>query len=587
MRAIRNVDPIAIELVNNSLQSLSDEMGFTIERTCASPLIREAQDFGAGYADRAGEVLSNCITSPGFITSPRAFIGAVRSSFGSDIKPGDIFIVNDPYHGGSHLPDIQMVKPVFVGDSLFCWTYTKAHHVDVGGRVPGSMAFDNVDIFQDGFRIPPVKTHQEGKLNRTFFDLLSLNIRYPEVLLSDLNAKIGAMRVGEKGIHKLIAEYGVETLLDIFAELLDYTEDLARAQIRTWPKGSWEFTDYMDDDMVTGKPLKLHVKLTVKEDSVHADFTGTAPQVPASYNMAYHELLGCLVGTVRSCLEGPIPMNSGLLRTVSVYAPEGTVVHPKPPGGTSERGMLAGFVRTVLLGAMVQCKPEKMTAAGHGGSSLIRIGGKNSKGRESYMFDRVGPGAMGARMRKDGLDGAGGGTTAGGSIIESVEILEAHFPVRIENHELVPDTGGPGRFRGSCAIHRDYVRLGTDGFVRPRIPRITSAPWGVDGGQSGSCASLFLNPDTNESTPMNPKGVTHLKPGDVVRTTLAGGGGWGDPLQRDPQLCLKDFVDGLETVEHIRNAYGVVIAKQSKGVDAEATKLLRHQLQQSKKINSR
>ncbi len=578
MRGTRNIDPISLELVNNSLQSLSDEMGFTIGRTCASPLIREAQDFAAGFADKTGEVLSNCVTAPGFLSSPRTFIGAVRRSYDTaDIRPGDIFAVNDPYSGGSHLSDIQMVKPIFVNNSLFCWIYTKAHHVDVGGRVPGSMAFDNVDIFQDGFRIPPVKAYEEGKLNRAFFDLLSLNIRYPDILLSDLNAKIGAMKVGEQGIRRLISEYGAENLLNIFAELLDYTEDLARAQIREWPKGSWEFTDYMDDDMVTGKPLKIHVKVTVKEDSVHADFTGTAPQVPASYNMAYHELLRFPVQIVRTCLDGHIPMNGGLLRTVTVYAPEGTVVNPKPPGGTSERGVLLGYIITALQGAMVQCLPDKMMAAGHGGSALVRIGGKDSKGRESFMFDRVGPGAMGARMRKDASDGAQAGGPNGASI-EFVEILEAHFPIRIENHELIPNTGGAGQFRGGSAVRRDYVWLGNDGFVRPRIPRLGNAPWGVAGGGSGSLASIILNPDDHEAKPMNPKGVTQLNAGDVVRTTLAGGGGWGDPLERDPKLCLRDLINGLETAEHIRNAYGVVIDEKEKAVDSKKTDQLRSKL---------
>ena len=580
MSTRRHADPIALELVNNSLQSLSDEMGATIARSCASPLIREAQDFAAGYADKAGQVLSNCVASPGFVTSPRAFIGAVIDFFGADIKAGDIFIVNDPYHGGSHLPDIQMVKPVFVEGALFCWIYTKAHHVDVGGRVAGSMAFDNVDIFQDGFRIPPVKAYQEGVPNRTFFDLLRLNIRYPEVLLSDLNAKINAMMVGERGVLRLVTEYGGARLSVIFEDLLNYAEDLARAQIRTWKKGSWEFTDYMDEDMVTGRPLKLHVKVTVNEDSIHADFTGTAAQVPASYNMAYHELEGCMVNNIRACLDGPVPMNSGLLRTVSVYAPEGTVVNPRSPAGTSERGMLTGFVRTLLLGAMVQCRPEKMTAAGHGGSSLVRLGGKNARGRDVYLFDRVGPGAMGARMRKDGLDGAGGGT------IESVEILEAHFPVRVENHELVPNTGGPGQFRGGCGVRRDYVWLGTDGYFRPRIPRIANGPWGVENGQPGACASLFLNPESGNSI-LDPKGITRISPGDVMKVTLAGGGGWGRPLQRDPEQCLNDLIEGLETADHIRRTYGVVIDEASMRVDAVATAQLREQLRQRQRETER
>jgi N-methylhydantoinase B len=567
-----DVDPITLELVNNSLQSLSDEMGFTIARTCASALVREAQDFAAGFTDSTGEVLSNCITAPAYVAAPKIFIKAVKDSFQADIKLGDIFVVNDSYHGGTHLPDIQLVKPVFADGMLICWMYTKAHHVDVGGRVPGSMAFDNVDIFQDGFRIPPVKIYQGGVPNRTFFDLLKLNVRYPDILLSDLNAKIGAMTVGEDGIRKMILEYGRQPLLDVFAGLLDYSEGLARAQIGSWEKGSWEFEGRLDEGIVVGRSLKIHVTLTLNEDGIHADFTGTSEQVAASCNMAYQELMGRLVLVVRSSLDGQVPMNGGIIRMLSVYAPEGTLVHPKPPGATSERGIVSELVSTVLLGAMVQCRPEKMTAAGHGGSPLIRIGGKDANGHEAYMFDIVGPGAVGARMLKDGLNGITKGA------IEPVEILEAHFPVRIENFELVPDTGGPGQFRGGYALRRDYVWLGTDGFVRPRIPCLTNAPWGMAGGSPGSTASLVLNPGDDSATPLNPKDMTHLKTGDVVSVVLASGGGWGDPRKRDPQLCLEDFNNGLESIQHLRDTYGVVISEASNAVDIDATWQLRRQM---------
>lgn len=232
-------------------------------------------------------------------------------------------------------------------------------------------------------------------------------------------------------------------------------------------------------------------------------------------------------------------------------------------------------LQETLYGAMVLAMPHMGQAAGQGGSYLIRLGGKNNEGHESYMFDRVGAGTMGARQRSDGIDGAGG------SYVESSELLEAHFPVRIERYELVPDTGGPGKTRGSESVRRDYRWLGTDGYIRPRIPRLTHAPWGVDGGDPGSNATLVLNPGQGDSQTISPKGATPLKTGDVVSVTLASGGGWGNRLERDPARALHDYLEGVESAQRARDVYGIVIDEQSRTIDEKATRKLRHALREN------
>ena len=570
------VDPISLELVNNYLQSVADEMAYTLGRTCASPLIRDAQDFSAGFCDAQGNTLAVSIVSPHEIMVPSVVTKYVLEKFKGRLYPGDVIVVNDPYHGGTHLPDWRLMKPVFANDALLGVVFSKAHQVDVGGKVPGSMNFDNDEIFQEGLRMSPLKLYERGEPNETLMDIIRLNVRYPDVLFADVGAMLLGLEVGERAALELVNEYDVEVLQSIFAAALDHAERLARAQIRDWPEGSYSFVDHCDDDGVTGNPVVIKVKITVSGGEVYGDFTGTSAQVPAAINFPPYEAVSRFCEVVRCCLDGELPHNNGLFRPVHVYIPEGTICNPRPPAPCAERGLVSYRIADAVLGAFSQFVPHKVIAACEGGSYVIRLGGRDSVGKQFLFMDLV-HGAWGARQARDGVDGMSDPQTNHTNV--PVEIIEAHYPLRVERYGLVPDSGGAGKFRGGHAVIREYRFLGeSEGIVRTRTDRRKFRPYGLYGGDLGSPSSLTLNPDGDHPADLPARGAAPIQKEDVVQVVIASGGGWGDRLERDPQQVLEDYLEGLESIEHAKSTYGVIVDEAAAVVDTAATDALRARL---------
>lgn len=535
-----------MEVLRNALQTLVDEMGYTLGRTCASQLVREVQDFSTGLCDADGNLIALSITQPGTLAMIPGVLAHVIPAHGSGVRPGDVIIVNDPYNGGTHLNDIHLVKPVFAGGAIVGWVTSKAHHIDVGGMVPGSMSFDCSEIFQEGLRLPPVKLYEEGRPNATIFKLLELNVRYPEVVFADLNAQLTALEIGEAALSELAADYGVEELKRYFVGLLDHGEALARAAIASWPDGSAEFEDYCDDDGVSGRPLVIHTKVTVKGEEVEIDFTGTSDQVPAAVNFPNFEAVSYAWLVIRCCL-GDVPNNSGTFRSVHTSIPLGTILNPRPPAPSSERGLVTYRVGDAVFGAMAQFVPEGVTAAGEGGSYLMRISGEDAEGRHFLCVDLV-QGTWGARASRDGVDGVA--NLQVNHTNTPVEALESNFPIRVEAHSLVPDTGGAGRFRGGLAIERSWRYLGSGpGSFRSRSDRRRYPPYGLVGGEPGMPSRLTLEREGEEAVEMDSKATFALRPGDLVRLRIAGGGGWGDPSERDHRQVAADIREGKVTAE--------------------------------------
>lgn len=569
----RGLDPITMELIKNGLQAVVDEASFTLERTCASQLIKDAQDFSVGLCDEHGDLVAVSITAPSQIGVIPAVMKLVIERYRDDMEAGDVFIVNDPYHGGSHLNDLHIMKPVFHEGRIFAYATSKAHHSDVGGRVPGSMAFDNTEIFQEGLRIPPLKLFRRGEPNKTLMKIIELNVRYPDVLFADVNAQVTSLATAERGLVEMAVDHGPDRFRAYLAGLLDYGEALARAQIATWPDGSAEFEDYCDDDGVTGKPVVFHARVTVQGEEVAVDFTGTSPQVPAAINFPPYESASRGQLIVRCCLTGDLPNNSGVFRSVSFVVPRGTLLNPLPPAPCSERGLVTYRVGDVLMGAFAQIAPHGVTAAGEGGSYLMRISGTTAEGRPFLCVDLV-QGTWGARQTKDGIDALS--SLQANHTNTPIEVVEANFPIRIESHTLVPDTGGLGKHRGGLAIERSWRYLGRDkGVFRSRSDRRKFPPYGLFGGHTGTPSRLVLERDGQPPVEQESKAVIELRPGDLVRLTIASGGGWGDPLERDPERVLKDVREEKVSLAHARDAYGMVIDERTLTVDWLATERLR------------
>ena len=574
--ANQQVDPITLGLIRNYLSSVADEMANTVIHTAYSTIVRDCMDFSTALCDRSGQTIAQGVTIPVHLGSVHTALGYVIRQYQGRIFPGDIFLMNDPFQGGIHIPDIFVFKPVFCEDQLLGYSAVVSHHLDLGGRVPGSVACDNTEIFHDGIRIPPLKLYERGVANEAIFQLLEKNIRVPIQTFGDLRSNLSALRMGEKGLLSLAGRYGVESLEVYFAELLNYTEAMVRAELRTWPDGEYSFTDYLDDDGVDAGEIPIKVKMIVEGDSLTVDFTGTSPQVKGGINSPYAFTISCCGYAVRSIMQADIPNTSGMFRPIRIIALEGTVVKPVMPAASGMRGVVGFRMADALFGAMAQIVPHRIPAAGEGGNSLIFIGGYDRE-RKPFIMSDVISGTWGARPTKDGIDGL----TNPGSIISNIpaELMELDYPVRIEQYALTRDTGGAGKYRGGVAIIRDWRYVGDEpANLTIRSDRRDHPPYGLSGGLSGSPSSNVVNPGTGKERILRTMVTDTLQPGDLIRHIQPGAGGWGDPFQRDPTAVERDVQDDKVSIAKAEELYGVVIDSETLQLDRQATQELRLRL---------
>lgn len=566
-------DPITRELIRNYLSSVADEMANTVIRTAYSTIVRDCMDFSTALCDRNGQMIAQGVTIPFQLGSIPFALGSTIRKFRGNIHPGDIFIMNDPFEGGIHIPDIFLFHPIFYQNELIGFSAVISHHVDVGGRVPGSAACDNTEIFQDGLRIPPLKLYDRGMPNEAIFEILEKNVRVPVMLMGDLRANLAACKTGEKGMIELASQYGPEQLDLYYRELLDYTERMIRAEITKWRDGVYTFTDHLDDDGVDPVPIPIVITMTVHGDSVTIDFTGTSDQVRGGINCPLPFTISCCGYAVRSIIQGDIPNTSGLFRPIEVIAPEASIVNPVMPAASGMRGVVGFRLADALFGCLAQIVPEKVPAAGEGGNSLVIIGGYNRKREPFVMFDLM-AGTWGARPTKDGNDGL----TNPGSVISNIpaELMELEYPVRVEQYALCKDTGGAGMYRGGLAVAREWRYLGdTEASLSVRSDRHDFPPYGLSGGLHGMPSSMVINSDTDRQRILRTKATDVLKPGDSVRHVQAGGGGWGNPLRREPVRVQLDVLNDKVSLDKAEELYGVVIDPGSFEVSEAATTSVR------------
>ena len=570
------VDPITLGVIGNYLSSVCDEMANTVIRSAYSTVIRDCMDFATALCDRNGQMVAQGVTIPFQLGSIPFALGATIKKYQGRIFPGDVYIMNDPFEGGIHLPDIFLFKPIFYQDELMGFSAVVAHHLDVGGRVPGSAACDNTEIFQEGLRIPPLKLYDRGEPSESIFQILEKNVRVPIMTLGDIRAKLAACRSGEKGMLKLAERHGVKALEHYFAELIEYTERMVRHEIQTWPDGEYTFTDYMDDDGVNSDPIPIKVKMIVRGDSLTIDFSGSSPQVQGGINSPLPFTFSCCGYAVRSVMQADIPNTSGLFRPLHVIAPEGSILNPVMPAASSMRGVTGFRLADALFGTLAQIVPQRVPAAGEGGNSIIIIGGYNKEREPFVVFDLVG-GTWGARPTKDGNDGL----TNPATVISNIpaEVMELEYPVRLEQYSLTQDSGGAGKYRGGLAITREWRYLGDQpANLSIRSDRRDHPPYGLFGGKPGAPSWTIVNGDTEKKRVLPTKVTDTLNPGDVIRHIQAGGGGWGDPLERDCVAVRRDVINEKVSIAKAEELYGVVIDPESLRVDEEATRGRRAEL---------
>jgi N-methylhydantoinase B len=569
----KSLDPVTFAVLKNAFESIVDDMAYTVMRTARSPIVRDVLDYSTTMCDAHGRILAQAKTVALHLGAVPDAMESLLRHYGNDLHPGDVVIFNDPYDGGMHLPDIFMFKPIFAGGKRIGFAVVICHHCDVGGRVPGSNASDSTEIFQEGLRIPPLKLFDRGVRNKTLFDIISKNVRLPDLVIGDLESQLATCTLGEREFLRLIDKYGADMLEHFLAEFLDYGERLTRKAFAAWPDGSYGFTDFIDGDGFDESPIPIKVNITVKGDQIGVDFAGSAPQVRGAINSTFSFVKSATYLAVRCVLDPDIPNNAGVYRCIDISAPKGSLLNPEFPAPVAARALTGYRVADTVLGALSKIVPDRAVAAGEGGNSVVCLGGYDKTTREPFIVVDMINGALGARAAKDGIDAVTNPSQNMSNM--PVEIMEATYPIRIEEYSLRPDSCGAGRTRGGLGVVRQYRLLADEAVMQLRTDRYINPPYGLFGGKPAAPSRNVLIEGGNAEL-LASKVTRTIRKGAVIRHEQAGGGGYGDPLARDPARVLEDVLDGKITADYAGSGFGVVVRNDR--IDEPATKALRDRL---------
>jgi N-methylhydantoinase B len=558
------IDPVTLQIFANHAQAAAESMAFTLFRTAHSTFVKETEDFTTGLTTPEGMTFA----------SPRDlgatwFIGldyANALKLVKDYKPGDICITNDPYSGYvcTHTPDLHMWKPIFWEGELVAFAVSHIHNTDVGGAVPASLSRTLTEIHQEGIRIPPAKLYDQGTLNQELLDVMLLNVRMPEQNWGDLQAQIAGMNTGERKVHDMIRKFGVDVFRQGVKDLLDLGEKQARNLIRRIPDGEYAFADYLDEDAPGGVPVRLALKLSVTGDEMVLDFTGSDPQLLSSLNVPTggaerHILLMVGYTYCMYTLDPTILLNGGITRPARCIIPEGTILNPKFPAAVGMRSMTCGRLHSVIMGAFQAAMPMELPAGAAGSGAIMNVKTIDNRSGRTIMasIDPIVGGAGGSALG-DGTDGSG----ANASFLKNtpVEINEVEVPIKILKYGLVPDSGGPGKFRGGLGSYLEFQVFAPNTTVTARNrDRTRFSAWGAAEGRAGQTSGFWRNAGKENEVNLGNTDVVALDPGDVIWVTSGGGGGWGDPWTRDPHAVLADVQQGKVSEDAAARDYGVVI----------------------------
>ena len=566
------VDPITLAVIWGGLQSIAVEVGTTVHKTAYSEQAREGQDFSVAVFDPVGRMVAQGPYSPGHMG---AMSFAVRNALAAHpaetLRPGDAILLNDPLLGSGHLPDFFITQPAFARGRLVGFVVNILHHTDVGGQRPGSQGVVGIfDYYQEGLRIPPTKVWKEYQEDPGLIGIIAANTRTPEKVLGDLRAQRSALRVGELRLVELVERYGTETVLAAMDEIMDRTEQNMRAAIRRIPSGTYAFEDFLDDFGPGTDPLRVAVTVTVKDDSVDIDYAGSSPQTASGLNSYINYTRSYSYAAIK-CLTDPSgPMNEGALRPISVEAPLGSFLNPRPPAGGGPRAIICYRTFEAVIGALAAALPERVVAASSHFANPTFGGFDPRRNRRFVAYELILSGT-GARAGKDGCEAMASAFNASNI---PVEAQEANHPILVERFEFIRDSSGPGKFRGGSGVRRDMKFLANEGKLTNLAERQRFAPYGLFGGKPGKRGQTLINPGANERL-LHAKESAEFEYGDVISFRQPGAGGYGDPAERDPQKVLNDVLDDFISLETAREAYGVVIDSKSWSVDAAATARLR------------
>ena len=524
------VDSISLEVFKSLFVSVSEEMGVALQRTAYSPNMKERRDFSCAIFDPEAQMVAQAAHVPVHLGAMPASVRAAIETFPNSLRPGDMVILNDPYLGGTHLPDITLLAPVYAEENgvklLAGFVANRGHHADVGGMTPGSLPL-STELYQEGTIIPPIKLIRGGRLNQEVVQLICRNSRTPEERKGDLAAQIASTKVGERRMQEIIQRYGNDETQEHMAALLDYSERLTRQAITLIPDGVYEVVDYMDDDGLTDQPVPIRVSITVAGDEITVDFTGTSPQRPGCINAPQAIAVSACLYVIRCIVGEEAPANQGCLRPIKIITPLGTLVNPQP-----QRGVAGGNVETsqritdVLFSALAQALPELIPAASQGTMNNLLVGGHDLERDKPFVYYETIAGGMGARPTKDGISGIH--THMTNTMNTPVEAFEFAFPMRLKKYAIRRGSGGRGKYQGGDGLVRDVE------FLAPARVTILSErrkfpPPGFHGGHHGETGENVLLRGGYEEVHLAGKETLDVEEGDVLSIRTPGGGGWGAP----------------------------------------------------------
>src|SRR5882724_8472317 len=575
--AVRKLDAITAEVIAHRLRAASEEMMATLVKTSYSPNIKERRDCSTGIFDAQGRLLALTAIAPLHLSSLIGTIENVIARFPKEkLRPGEAFLVNDPYHGGgSHLPDITITGPVFHQGRLVAFVANIAHHSDVGGKVPGSESADCTSIFQEGIRLPPVRILVDDRVCADVLNIILLNSRTPREREGDLKAQIATNILGYRRVQEIFDRFGMDTTLAGIEAWLDYGEARARAGIRALPDGTYENEDFIDHDGITPRLMRAVVKVTVDDERLVFDFTGSDTQMAGSRNMVWNAALAGVYYAVKALIDPDLPPNAGYFRAIEVIAPPGSIFNAQSPAAVGDRGSTGNVLGDVIFGAFAKAVPERVMA-GCGPLHGLTFSGIDPRRNEYFVNYETYAGASGAQHDQDGKDAVR--VHVSGAANLPVEAAEHEFPLTILRYELIPDSGGAGRYRGGLGTRREVVSWAEQGRLVGRgLRQVVGAP-GLDGGGKGRTGRFAMDAGTPDEHQLGANfSDLPIEAGHTIRIETPAGAGFGDPFTRDPARVLADVISGKVSPGAARESYGVGIVQTGHAfaVDPEETAALR------------
>jgi N-methylhydantoinase B len=573
------VSEFTLDIIENSLIASAEETFSAFGRASKSPVIYEVLDYAAGLTDAKGKLVAQANGVPGFLGTLDMAIQDCIKKFGKDgFSPGDICITNIPYTSGTHLNDVNLIMPVFAKGTLVAFSAIKGHWSEVGGMHFGSWTSDSTEIYQEGMIFPPIKLFDKGKVNQAMVDMIKTNVRTPDMTLGDMEAHAASLRVGARRIEDICAKYGVQTVLEAMDRIQAKGERLTKLRLKELPHGIFEVEDTVDDDGITDNPIPVKAKITISDDEFVVDLRGSGKQAKGSINCPWCATVSAARAIFKAVTDTHGPVSDGNFRALKVLADPGSLFNPLPPAPTSTYWESMAFITDLVWHALAPLIPEKLSAGHFLSVCGTIVGGTDDRTNQPFAIVEPQPGGWGGALGKDGESGlvcSGDGET----YIMSNEVMEVRYPIVVEQYSLNTGDGcGKGKFRGGFGVIKDYRVNNSNASFTSSMGRSLYPCWGMNGGSKGTPNYFVIEQKGSPPRKLRKVAAQSLGKGDLIRLKTGGGGGFGDPLDREPVNVLGDVANEYITVEQARSDYGVVVDKATMKVDQRETARLRNEL---------